>query len=826
MITNNRQFSPWILLVSIAFSALLTAYVYFFFVQTPTLSRREPLIALLVFLALTAVCYLLLSRFLRPLLLGYSSKGRVAWLLLSALIGFFAIVITPKVPYFILTLPKNSIQINIPPGGPQRTVTLQWFTTSLGDISFNQLHQEGDWKRTDTELVYSGSSPAMLRWSGRTGNSLQILFTGNPTAGSASISTNGVSQELDITSPTGTPVKFELQLAVSPINHFLVLFSLWFSVSFVFLALTLFLVHVPLKAGGKIRNQFEKVDRFLCPVSGLFFPKTGMGWWQGRDWIVITFFFLTACLFFLGRWNGLRPFVDLKSDAAYVTAYAASLDHPELFKTDGLFNNPGNFGYYSSMQVSLIRGLRIISGEYGFSFILLLVPFVFLQLLGFYILGRNIYKSRFFAFLLAILSTMLFNSQSQDYWGVFYDPQPRMMFQAFLPWLLTLAWVSLFRHRLRWLVFIGLGFLIYVHPVSIPAIAFGLWLGFLCYKPADTLWPRHLLNQIILAGIFILCAIPFFIQYMSNREFAAAAHVDYETAVKFLQGIFPFSFQPRVTFSRLIDSLLISGLLPLAYLGAVMVFRFPKQRFFLGLVLTWLAGIVLICFGFSSIELFVESRLRILPIFVDIARGLRYTVPLLEILVLWPLALAWEKANGEAGYPILRRACLAATGLMILLIFSFSFPRTFEYPIPDYRFKSIECFIKGQITCPSPELLDRATIIDAIRTLTPSESRIISVPPVELGGPIRYQALRSEAYDPLDTNRLVLGNVSSAMTLAGGDLEWGQIALLSPAQQLNSYLDFAKSMNADFAVIQNPVPAWLAEKVVYSNATYTLLDLR
>ena len=167
-----------------------------------------------------------------------------------------------------------------------------------------------------------------------------------------------------------------------------------------------------------------------------------------------------------------------------------------------------------------------------------------------------------------------------------------MMFQAFLPWLLTLAWISLFRSRLRWLVFIGLGFLIYVHPVSIPSIAFGLWLGFLCIKPANTNWLRHIFNQISLAGIFILCALPFFIQYINNREFVAAAQVDYETAVTFLRGIFPFSFQPRVTFSSLIDALIISGLLPLAYLGATMVFRFPKQRIYLGLILTWLVGMV------------------------------------------------------------------------------------------------------------------------------------------------------------------------------------------------------------------------------------------
>ena len=311
MINNNRLFSPWILLVSIVFSVFLTAFVYFYYIQTPILSRRENLIALFIFLILIVACYLLLSRFLLPHLVGYSLKGRVAWLLLSALIGFFATVISLKVPYFILLLPKNSVQINIPSGEPDRTITLQWFSTSLGDISFNQLNKESGWNRTGNELVYTGSSPTMLRWSGRTGNSMQIVFSGNPIAGTVSISTNGLSQELSLDAPSGTAVKFEHHLTINPGSEILVLFSLWFSVSFIFLTMTLFLVHVHFQVDGKVRNYFKKVDRFLRPASGIFFPKTSESWWQVRDWIVIAFFFLTACLFFLGRWNGLRPFVDL-----------------------------------------------------------------------------------------------------------------------------------------------------------------------------------------------------------------------------------------------------------------------------------------------------------------------------------------------------------------------------------------------------------------------------------------------------------------------------------------------------------------------------------
>ena len=142
------------------------------------------------------------------------------------------------------------------------------------------------------------------------------------------------------------------------------------------------------------------------------------------------------------------------------------------------------------------------------------------------------------------------------------------------------------------------------------------------------------------------------------------------------------------------------------------------------------------------------------------------------------------KTDDRAGYPILRRASFATAGLIVILIFSLSFPSTFEYPIPDYRFRSIECFSKGQFTCSSPELIDRADIIKAIRSLTPSDSSLISIPPTELGGPIRFEALRSEAYDPLDTIRLVLGNVSNAIILA--EVIWNGSKLLSFLQICSS----------------------------------------
>ena len=336
--------------------------------------------------------------------------------------------------------------------------------------------------------------------------------------------------------------------------------------------------------------------------------------------------------------------MDLIGDGAYVSSYAASLDNPHAFLSDPMLKDSGNFGYYISLQIPIIRYLKNILGDYGSAYVFLLLPFVLLQLSGFYIFGRVFFRSRFFALALSILSTFLINTQSWDYWGIYYDPQPRMMFQSVLPWLLTLVVLSIQKLRLRWLVFICLGLMIYLHPVSIPAIAFAVWFGYLVIKPDSKKWGRHLLELAGFGLIFLLFTVPFFMKYISGRDCSNTIQVNYDTALEFLKAIIPATFQLRLTQANMLLGILGSGLVPLAYLGAVMVFRIGKDRAKLGMLLAWLAGIMLICIGFSAIEQQLELRLKLLPVLVQITRGLRYVVPLLEILALWPLALLWEDA--------------------------------------------------------------------------------------------------------------------------------------------------------------------------------------
>ena len=45
--------------------------------------------------------------------------------------------------------------------------------------------------------------------------------------------------------------------------------------------------------------------------------------------------------------------------------------------------------------------------------------------------------------------------------------------------------------------------------------------------------------------IFLLCAIPFFMQYLGNRDIARSVQVDYNTGIAFYKEVFTTTFQLR-----------------------------------------------------------------------------------------------------------------------------------------------------------------------------------------------------------------------------------------------------------------------------------------
>lgn len=811
---------------SLLFAGCIAGFVYLLLLQTPYVGKRELILAGLLWIIFIPILYISLDKFFIPRFQMLNTRSKFGWMLVSAGMGFLAVFAISFPRNFYLLLPIHSLRVEVSPDSSEQSVSLEWISTKLGDVSFSQLQQEGGWEQTDFGLTHAGSSPASLSWRGRTGSAATLAISGNISPQNLRVFWDDTPVRVDGTLGENSTIKVSRTFPSTAFPRSFALLLCWISLSFLFFLLTLFLLTTSCKIDHGWEKKFGKLEKYLQAHLKRPVVPSGQSFWTKRDWLIILFFLALTLLFFLGRWNGLTPFVGLTNDSAYITSYAASLDHPEAFSNDNMFNDPKNFGYYVSLEVPLIQSLENVVGDYGTAFLLLLLPDTFLLLAGFYVFGKLLFGNRLFSALLAICTSLLISVMASDFWGLYIDPWTRMMFQALLPWVLSLVLLSMKRRSLRWLVFVLLGLMIYFHPLSTPAIVFAIWLGYLLYKPAEASWRRHILNQAGLLAIFLVCTIPFFTAYFGSRDISSSAKVDYAQAIKFLTEIFPYTFYPLTPFKAFLQAVFSTGLIIAAFIGAMILYRIGTERWKLGLVLSWMLGILIVCVGLPLIELPIEAHLKILPLFLSIPRSLRYIVPLLEVLIFWSLAVLWDQAAIDRPLWVTRRLFFSTLGILLLVWFNFSFYWTFPKGIADYRFHTLTCVMEGKITCPDSIQLDGIALTRYISSETPAGSRFVSIPPLDIGGLIRAESLRPLAFDPSDRTRMVLGNVSGALKLQPFYDEWYRILNQPEEKQLKLYIDFADQIGADFAVIQSPAPTWLSGRVVYSNASYSLVDLR
>ena len=111
-------------------------------------------------------------------------------------------------------------------------------------------------------------SAAWCSWPRRSQQMYPLLWTGNPNPAILSVSTESATT-------------FEADFQVSIYHQLPVWLSYWFSISFLFLTITLFLVHVSIKLSGRSLEWLRKIDTKLHFFSGSFkiiqLGKTGIG---------------------------------------------------------------------------------------------------------------------------------------------------------------------------------------------------------------------------------------------------------------------------------------------------------------------------------------------------------------------------------------------------------------------------------------------------------------------------------------------------------------------------------------------------------------------
>jgi hypothetical protein len=261
-----------LILFAFFFSLVFALVVYIFLLQTPTLSRRELFYTFLLWLLFTPLVFLLLTRFLLPRLNTYTPRARSNWILLSVGTGLlFALVTRPPQAFFLL--PAHTLRINLPAASADRSFTLEYATTSLRDISFDEFELAGEWQRTEAGISHSGGEPASLNWIGRTGDSATLVFTGSSSLDGVILGWNDDLNALDTARTSDGQVTFSSAFPAPWHSSLPTRFIIGFTFGFLFLILSLFLAGVELRPAQRVKQKKGAWLLYALPmvaVWGLF----------------------------------------------------------------------------------------------------------------------------------------------------------------------------------------------------------------------------------------------------------------------------------------------------------------------------------------------------------------------------------------------------------------------------------------------------------------------------------------------------------------------------------------------------------------------------
>jgi len=544
---------------------------------------------------------------------------------------------------------------------------------------------------------------------------------------------------------------------------------------------------------------------------------------NGIDGIVAAGFLIFSLLFFLGRLQGNYPTVILGGDGGNIASFATAWDHPELFKGDELLNNLDNIRIYNTLHIPLIRALHLLTGDYGLAYLLLLAPHIFLHLLGFYILGRVLFKNRFWALLLAVVISMPFSINLGELWGISRDPLPRFTYQAILPYVLSLTidWKDRPR-RWPWLMVFS-GLLFYAHPVSAPTFGFAIWLGLWLVHPKDWSWKKRVLVMLGLGIIFVLSAAPFAVNYFTHHEQGSSGN--YEAILSIIQNFFPKNllnvWEALQDFWKIITN---SGLFPLAILGVAILWVIKRHdRKILLVILTWAAGLGLIAVVIPAIERTIEHYFKLLPLETELMRGLRYFIPIMLLFCLWPLSELSQRLKNRAA-----ARSIAVLGLLLTGYWVLTYPPDFDKIGP-----ALTCLGQGKLVCVTDETVTQE--IEVIKANVPQGAPIFAY---TTGGPsfsysleIRYAAERPLVYSFKDRGLLGYANHTALLDWQANNHNLQVIEEnYSQTDRVESLIWFARGLHAQYLLVDFPVSQSTLENLsvssIYRDSQSTLMFLK
>ena len=560
-----------------------------------------------------------------------------------------------------------------------------------------------------------------------------------------------------------------------------------------------------------------------------------------KNWVwevvCISFFLLLALAYASGR-IGLHFYDHLlsSSDAANIASFSAALDHPQLFSNDALLNNPGNFAFYNTLHIPLIRLLAKWFGNYSTPFAFLIFPVAFLHLLGFYWLGREVLKDRWLSFMFSLAVLIPVRLNLAEIWGLWQDVIPRFLFQSLLPFLLAAAlhWGGKPKSW-SWLMAV-LGLLVYIHPVSLPAWGLALFFSFWFLAPAMPL--KQKLLRLLLAGIlFLLVIMPFTFNYLSTTTFGTRGSMPYAELMeiirkRFIPGFLDLTFAFKEFIKIVVISdLLMASLWGITLIGGIFLF-FTQKRIkdpILLSLISWWAAVFIVSVVLPVMDHALAYRMQRLPYQFDLVRNLRFSIPLL-LLSFFYLLVQFRSFLSSRSSEKKRVISFSSAALGLMLLMGWMARNDFFHN--SAFLQTARCWTAGTLVCPftdEKKINDQVGLLKAVKELTPPGSRILAAADTsELM--IRYYSLRPLVYSYKDGGAFIYASLDGLRVWWQQYRAMSRILALDTRKALMDGLDgFAREYDAAFLVLeekyapQQYYPDGLTN--IYSNEGFSLFQL-
>lgn len=543
------------------------------------------------------------------------------------------------------------------------------------------------------------------------------------------------------------------------------------------------------------------------------------------DAVIILFFVLIAFIYQLAMMSPGYPNVILSGDAANIASFAAARAYPELFTQDAILGNPQHLGLYVTVHLPVVIWLEKLVGNFGLAYSLLLFPHVIFQYFAYYLLGRVLFRHRYWAFLFSLAVSAPLVLDGGEVWGIISNALPRITFQVIIPFILILL-LSAWRDKpSRWPgIMVILGLMAFIHPVSAPVWAFALWLGFWPIFPPAWETRRKIWEMFKLGISLVIGLLPYVSIYLKYHE-SGNSQSNYDLAYYVLIEYFPANLLDiPAALSTFFANTAEFGLLWYGLAGLVLTFLlFRSERPRLKQMLVWIAGMAIISILIPWAENTIERILRLIPLQTELMRGMRYLVPFLFVFWFYPFA----ELTRRSLRPGLTRAVFVVGTLLTLGWLIMNPPAPFTSV--SYVFK---CWQSGQFLCPINT--DHSDALTYIREETPEGAKFAVFLTNRWSGiEVRYLGLRPMVYAYKDRGQLLYTNVEALEEWYSYQQRENEIfsPQKTPTVEEKRVLlvQFARAAGADYILTSFPFPPEvqleLNVKAVYQNSTYSILKM-